>query len=63
MNALEAIVRLNELKHQQYTMLNNSNYPLLVEKRLEIMSFINSINQQIQTIKDNNPKWHSPTQQ
>ena len=63
MKPLEAIVRLNELKHQQYTMLNNSNYPLLVEKRLEIMSFINSINQQIQTIKDNNPKWHSPTLQ
>jgi len=60
MNALEAIVRLNELKHQQYTILNNSNYPLLVEERLEIRSFINSINQQIQTIKDNNPNWYTP---
>ena len=60
MNALEAIVRLNELKHQQYTMLNNNNYPLLVEEKMQIREFIDIINEQIQTIKDNNSKWHSP---
>jgi len=60
MNALEAIVRLNELKHQQYTMLNNNKYPLLVEEKMQIREFIDIINEQIQTIKDNNSKWHSP---
>jgi len=60
MNALEAIVRLNELKHQQYTMLNNNNYHLFVDQRVEIRVFIDNINEQIQTIKDNNSKWHSP---
>jgi len=60
MNALEAIVRLNELKHQQYTMLNNNNYPLLVEEKMQIREFIDIINEQIQKIKDNNTNWHTP---
>ena len=61
MNALEAIVRLEELR---FKYIENANKQKLIQiQRQTYINTVNRLDNDIQTIKDNNPKWHSPTQQ